>query len=78
MYLHLGLDVMIENKKIIGIFDLQTIKKDFWQKFTEEKAFSKEYVSCILTSDGIFFSEISSTTLQKRAENLFKKENIYV
>lgn len=72
MYLHLGMDVMIENKKIIGIFDLQTIKKDFLQKITNGKDISQNCSSCVLTSDGVFFSEISSTTLQKRTENLFK------
>lgn len=78
MYLHIGLDVMIENKKVIGIFDLQTVKKDFLQKFTNKESDLDNYVSCVLTSEGIFFAEISSTTLQKRAENLFKKENTYV
>lgn len=68
MYLHLGLDVMIETKKIIGIFDLKSVTRDFIKNIE----IPDKYNSCILTLDGVFFSEISSVTLLKRSDSFLK------
>ena len=79
MYLHLGSDAMIPVNKIIGIFDLPTIKLSSL-RMKELSALQagevEKYASFILTDSGLFFSEISAITLKKRAENMFAQEII--
>lgn len=80
MFLHIGRDISVEYKKILGIFDFYDTKSPIIKQIINKKLFvdkpfeyiSKEdVVSCIVTDDKIFFSNISSSTLKKRAENLF-------
>lgn len=78
MYLHLGDDVIIRNKDIIGIFDIENtstgqITKDFLNQnskkivsvnFDMPKSFIvTKYVNNI---DNIYISPISVATLKKR------------
>ncbi len=67
MYLHIGSDMMLQTDSIIGIFDVSTVKTFF-------PPTANKYSSGILTDKGLFFSEISSLTLKKRAEVIFTHE----
>ena len=67
MYLHIGLDLMLDAKKIIGIFDIDLFKADEKEKIS----LKKKYSSFILTDTKIYFSEISAITLKRRMENQY-------
>lgn len=86
MYLHLGNDVMINSKYLIGIFD---IEKSSISKFTKEyltnaeKAkrivnvsyeLPKSFIVCLDEdfNETVYISQISTATLKKR---FAKKEN---
>ncbi len=83
MYLHLGSDILIDQNKIIAILNLETssettiknflenINKKKQIKYISEKGKEKSF---IITTDGYFFSPISSTTLLKRSESFTDKE----
>lgn len=83
MYLHLGGDIVINQEKIVVILDLDTAKKTTEQGFLPkiyQDSGPLTYVSepgkeksLIITTDGYYFSPISSTTLMKRS--LFLEEN---
>ena len=75
MYLHLGEDVVVNIKKIIGIFDMDTstvnkATRDYLSK--EEKEKNIIYVSYelpksfIVTEDKIYVSSLNTSTLLKR------------
>ncbi|MBE6785511.1 MAG: DUF370 domain-containing protein [Ruminococcaceae bacterium] len=82
MYIHLGNKTVINSKEIIGIFDLDTATvskrtRDFLNKnekknniilVSEEIPLS--FVVC--DNDKIYFSPVSSNTLNKRTEESFK------
>ena len=82
MYLHLGHKTVIYSKEIIGIFDLDTATvskrtRDFLNKnekknniilVSEEIPLS--FVVC--DNDKIYFSPVSSNTLNKRTEESFR------
>lgn len=75
MYLHIGLDIMIDARKIIGIFDIKTFKSDFLKNIAKtNSSFKESYSSYIITDEEIFFSEISSITLKRRFDNIFSVE----
>lgn len=78
MYLHLGNDVLVRNKDIIGIFDIENtstgkITKDFLN-FSKNKFISvnfdmpKSFIVCkdVNNKEKIYISPISVTTLKKR------------
>lgn len=78
MYLHLGNDIIIRNKDIIGIFDIENsttgqITKDFLSK-TSKKQISvsfdmpKSFIVCkdVNNKEIIYISPISVSTLKKR------------
>lgn len=77
MYLHLGGDIVINQEKIVVILDLDTSKKPHeLGLFAGNNNSSKEIIyvsepgkekSLIITTDGFYFSPISSTTLMKRS-----------
>ena len=67
MYLHIGLDLMLEGKQIIGIFDIALFKTDEKEKIS----LKKNYSSFILTDTKVYFSEISAVTLKKRMDNQY-------
>lgn len=76
MFLHIGEDTVITDKKIIGIFDMDTstvskATRDYLRK--AEKDGNVKYVnydlpkSFIVTEEGIYISPINTATLNKRA-----------
>ncbi len=79
MFLHLGGEKSVLKKQIIGIFDYDLIKKSRITKefmdiainenLIEQKKNGNKIKSFILTTDKIYFSPISSVTLQKRVVN---------
>lgn len=86
MFLHLGSDILINKNKIICILNLETsssklttqkflknINKTNHIKYVSEKGKEK---SLIFTTDGYFFSPISSITLLKRSLNIVDREEI--
>lgn len=83
MYLHLGQSVVVHQKDIIGIFDLDNTTSSFRTRMFLEQAeregravtvsedLPKSFVLC-QKKDGtavIYLSQLSSTTLRGRAEN---------
>lgn len=75
MILHLGGDVCIFKKDVTGIFDIEKTKNPATKEFLEiaklEKRVKfltkhKKMKSFVLAGDSVYFSPISSTTLQKR------------
>lgn len=77
MFLHLGGDVSVLQKDIIGIFDIfstykSIISKEFMEVAEGEKSIIKVSLteknkSFILVGDKVYLSPISSVTLQKRS-----------
>lgn len=76
MFLHLGSDISVLHKDIIGIFDVNLINKSRITKEFFEVAASEQLIkkgdnpsktkSFVLTTEMIYFSPISTETLQKR------------
>ncbi|KOA20314.1 hypothetical protein CLHOM_13100 [Clostridium homopropionicum DSM 5847] len=84
MFLHLGENVVVPLKDIIGIFDIETTmySTDTIQflRMAEEDGFveriSKESAKSFIVAEvdkksKIYLSPISSSTLTKRTENMF-------
>jgi len=84
MFLHLGENVVVPLKDIIGIFDIETTmySTDTIQflRMAEEDGFveriSKENAKSFIVAEvdkksKIYLSPISSSTLTKRTENMF-------
>lgn len=84
MFLHLGENVVVPIKDVIGIFDMETTmyssdtiqflrlaeEDGFVQRITKEKP--KSFVVAEVNKKSkIFLSPISSTTLCKRTENFY-------
>ena len=80
MYLHLGYEVSIRARDVIGIFDLDTATvskdtKEFLRKCEDNDMVTnissdlpKSFVLCYYNGDiQVFISAISSNTLKKRA-----------
>ncbi len=74
MFLHLGKDVMIPTKTVIGIVNLanyQSEINEIFLKTAEEEGFviqlGEEPISCVITSRCVYLSPISVQTLSKRA-----------
>ncbi len=79
MYLHLGQSVMVHQKDIIGIFDLDNTSASFrTRKFLEQAEregrmivatddLPKSFVVC--RPDTVYLSQLSAATLRGRAEN---------
>lgn len=74
MYLHIGSDMIVPYKDIIAIIDLNSsgrsagtkdfLKKNGHKSIKDNKV--KKYKSCVITIEKIYYSTISSITLQKR------------
>ncbi len=85
MFLHLGSDCMIESSELVAVFDLRLLEAESVKKYIEEEGRRYEVIdlaeapeeraSCILTKTALYLSPISSTTLRKRAEKSFRKED---
>jgi len=78
MYLHIGKNVIINSKAIIGIFDLEAIKEpseEFFSNIEKETVNNSEEANrtFILVEKEKkykgYITNISSTTLEKRAIN---------
>ncbi|MHB8125103.1 MAG: extracellular matrix regulator RemB [Desulfitobacteriaceae bacterium] len=76
MFLHLGSDILVNQNKIVAILNLETSTKGTTEKFLTNIRNTKQikYVSekgkeksFIITTDGYYFSPISSITLLKRS-----------
>ena len=78
MFLHLGADIVIPKKDVIMIIDIRTKKSPVTKEFlqiSEDEGFirpvAEKIKSVIITTDHIYMSPISCSTLKKRAENIF-------
>ncbi len=83
MYIHLGNEISISDKRIIGIFDIENTSlsndtRQYLKKSTERKEvinvsleMPKSFIVCNdkKSGDNVFISPISVTTLSKRADN---------
>ena len=77
MFLHLGGDVLINQEKIVAILDLETTAKGGNTESLIKNSLDQSKVyyvsqpgkekSLIITTDGHYYSPISSTTLLKRS-----------
>lgn len=87
MYIHLGGDTTIKTEDIVGIFDLDstTISKhtrkflNLAEKRSEVKTVTyelpKAFVLCSCGDNkSIYLTQLSSTTLEKRAGSVFKTD----
>ena len=82
MFIHIGGDKMVRLRDIIGIFDIH-IKdstnldelfpgREKKHSVTEVQSLAGETKSVVLTSSDIYLSPISSLTLKRRAEHLYR------
>jgi hypothetical protein len=80
LFFHLGEDVIILKKTVIGIFDKEICTnsistREFLEIYESEKKINKigdpkKVKSFILTNEGLYLSPISSNTLLKRFEQI--------
>lgn len=77
MYLHLGRDAVIRRDEIIGVFDMDNTTQSYLSRDYLTKAEKNGQViniaedlpkSFIVTNKKIYLSQLSSTTLIKRAD----------
>ncbi len=74
MFLHIGGSRIVFYKELIGIFNMNLIESPINREFLESCAtegfvdFKKRKKSFIVTENKIYFSPISSVTLEKRKE----------
>ncbi len=82
MFLHIGNDVLIKYKDIIGIFELQGSLSVVHKQIKDNNLFDdrqhiyinkKEIKSCVLTDRSVYFSNISSITLKRRGKTLLSE-----
>lgn len=79
MFLHLGGEVTVLQRDVIGIFSIDISKtgpatKEYLELIKSEKKLivigeNQEIKSFVITNESVFFSPISSTTLQKRSQS---------
>ena len=76
MYLYLGSDVVVDERNVIGIFDIEKVTVDRYMKdylSYSQKSGKIYYVSLdmpksiIVCEDMVFISNVSCDTLKKRA-----------
>lgn len=79
MFLHLGGNTVVSKREIIAILDIRTEKSPVTGEFMEiarDEGFIKNIAlkekakSFVITSDQIYISPISCTTLKKRSSSL--------
>ncbi|WP_100405889.1 extracellular matrix regulator RemB [Bacillus solitudinis] len=77
MFIHLGGDFIIRSKEIIAILnqdvqEMSTMTKAFLKQEESQKkrvVISSEFIkSIVVTDDSIFYSPVSSITLNRRAQ----------
>jgi hypothetical protein len=84
MYVHLGRDYVLNDRDIIGIFNLETTTisprgrefLNYAQKNGAVVSLSDELPQCYVLADGglvdaVYLSELSSTAMKKRTEAPF-------
>ena len=76
MYLYLGSDVVVDEKEVLGIFDIEKVTVDrymkdylnFWQKSGNIYYVSLDMPkSIIVCKNTVYISNVSCDTLKKRA-----------
>ncbi|MGM9924419.1 MAG: extracellular matrix regulator RemB [Bacillus sp. (in: firmicutes)] len=74
MYISIGGEIVIKSKDLIAILDQHIINeseimRNFLQKTAENTAEATKdtYKSIVITTDKVYFSPLSSTTLIKRS-----------
>lgn len=85
MYLHLGKNTVVNEKSVVGIFDLDNItvstkSRDFLKKaekkgivFSTSEELPKSLIVCAAGGEKrMYLSQLSTTTLLKRNKALFK------
>jgi hypothetical protein len=78
MFLHVGADVVVSLKQVVGIFDLRSAKgaatREFMKMMHHNRQVTdiagKDAKSLVVTDTAIYLSPISSLTLKKRADFL--------
>lgn len=90
MYLHLGQDTIVRKQDIVGIFDLDNTTVSAASRKTLAAAekqgrvvnvsyeLPKSFIVCAKKGEKqnkVYISQLSSTTLYKRADGLFESEN---
>ena len=74
MYIHLGRDYVLNDRDIIGIFDLETTTT-YAQKNGAVVSLSDELPQCYVLADGglvdaVYLSELSSAAMRRRAQKM--------
>lgn len=82
MYLHIGQDVLVSMKAVVGVFDMDTATRSKHTRKMIARLEKKGRVvplfddlpkSCVLTQENgletLYISQISTTTLLKRSES---------
>ena len=80
MYIHLGRDYVLNDRDIIGIFDLETSPRgreflNYAQKNGAVVSLSDELPQCYVLADGglvdaVYLSELSSAAMRRRAQKM--------
>ena len=83
LYIHLGRDYVLNDRDIIGIFDLETTTTsprgreflNYAQKNGAVVSLSDELPQCYVLADGglvdaVYLSELSSAAMRRRAEKM--------
>lgn len=82
MYIHLGRDYVLNDRDIIGIFDLETTTSprgreflNYAQKNGAVVSLSDELPQCYVLADGglvdaVYLSELSSAAMRRRAQKM--------
>ena len=83
MYIHLGRDYVLNDRDVIGIFNLETTTisprgreiLNYAQQNGAEVSLSEELPQCYVLADApvdtVYLSELSSTAMKKRTEAPF-------
>ncbi|WEG12779.1 DUF370 domain-containing protein [Pullulanibacillus sp. KACC 23026] len=86
MYIHLGEDLLIKTSDIIAIFDFGLIEENSLNQLFIESSIEKHQLidiggkqtkSIIITTDCIYFSPFTSSTLKKRSEMGWIQDSLF-
>jgi len=74
MFLHIGKNESVNLRKIIAIIDYEAvsgseISQDFMVSAKNKNTIEESPKSFVITGEGIYYSPISSVTLEKRVKN---------
>ena len=75
MYIHLGRDYVLNDRDIIGIFNLEFL--NYAQKNGAVVSLSDELPQCYVLADGavvdtVYLSELSPAAMRRRAEKMIE------